>query len=886
MQDVTNRSRVDVAEVERDAEVLLAIFAEVLADAGRPRAAAALPLVAREPVALDDDDVLAATIGFHLIGIVEQRAAHRYRHVSEARGEMESGLWASTVRDQSAEALRSALASARVEIVLTAHPTEARRRTALEQYRELYALLPVERPVSQLRADERSEIAVALERLFRFGEVRIRKPDLEDEQRYVIDVLTENLPAALEASASRLSRACGREGLDLSAVEPRVTFATWVGGDRDGHPLVTGDVTREALARYRRAALALHRSAVERLVVRMGLSGLREPPPPELERATSAASGVLGEAADDALARREEEPFRAFARLVLARLPPDEGTRPGAYATSAELEHDLGLLARALDAVRAHRIARHDVLPLQRAARAFGFHLVRLDIRQNSRVHELAADELRASLPTPLGPYSSLDEPARLAWIEAELAETHGLVARGARPGEHASRVLDALAACREHLDERGGAGLGALIVSMTRSVSDLLVVHLLAREGGIFLRDDGGPAACPLEVVPLFETIEDLERAPSILAGYLRHAAVRRSAELRASGAKPTQQVMVGYSDSNKDGGICASLAAVNEAQRAMLETAAACGVALSFFHGRGGSLSRGAGPSHRFLSAMPTGALAGGLRLTEQGETILQKYGNVDQAAYNIELLTAGTVRRILLDERPHAVDAHVRSTLDVMASASRDKYRSLVDRPGFLPFFRAATPIDVIETSGIGSRPSRRTGQASLADLRAIPWVFAWGQSRFGITGWYGFGTGFFALSPADQEAFAARALEWPVARYLVSNVGIGVLASDMVMARAYAELAHDVPEATAILNDIEVELAHTRTALERIYGKPLERARDRISSLLALRAGGLVPLHRRQIELLARWRASSRSDETLRLSLLATVNAIAAGLRTTG
>jgi phosphoenolpyruvate carboxylase len=294
--------------------------------------------------------------------------------------------------------------------------------------------------------------------------------------------------------------------------------------------------------------------------------------------------------------------------------------------------------------------------------------------------------------------------------------------------------------------------------------------------------------------------------------------------------------------------------------------------------------------------------GALEGGLRLTEQGETIVQKYGNRETAAYNLELLTAGTVRRVALDRQanlnpdgPPGRSAAGESSaardmaLDEVARQARRAYESFVGAEGFVESFREATPIDVLETSGIGSRPSRRTGQATMADLRAIPWVFAWSQARFGITGWYGLGSGLTALEQADSAAFRALtsvALEWAPFRYIVANVSVGVLATDLVVARAYAELVTDDGRRARLMDAVESELALTRRMLEVVYGKPLEQARHRVSALFALRAEALRAVHRRQVELLARWRSAGRSDEQVRLSLLGTVNAIAAGLRTTG
>jgi phosphoenolpyruvate carboxylase len=895
MHDVTNRSRVDVAEVKREARALLALFAEVLADAGQGGAARALPLAEPAPEVRTGDDVLAATIGFQLLNVVEQRAAERYRAAAEARGEDESGLWGEALATLAGSvepgAIRDAIASARVEAVFTAHPTEARRLSALDMYRELYALLPAERPITELRDDEREALAAVLERLHRSGEIRVRKPEVADERAYVVDVVTRALPSALEASAARLRAAAERAKVPLHGAAPRIRFATWVGGDRDGHPLVTGDVTRASLVAYRRAAIELQRTALSRLAARLGLSALRQEPPAALTAAIARTAERLGPSATPALARNADEPWRTVLNLIALRLPAAEGApEPAAYGDPGELAADLRVLSEALRAVGAARVARAEVEPVLRQVETFGFHLVALDLRQNSRVHELALDRLLAATGRTER-YSSWGEPERLAWLEEEIARGRPFLPRFTALEGEAKTAVEAFAAAAEHLHAHGPAGLGSLIVSMTRSVSDLLAVVVLAREAGLFERDDDGPF-CPLPIVPLFETIDDLERAPSILDAFLARPVVRRGVAhvALARGLDPhVQQVMVGYSDSNKDGGTTASLRSLQVAERAMIEVGRRHGVLLELFHGRGGTLSRGAGPTHRFLSALPAGALAGGLRLTEQGETILQKYGNAGAAAYNLELLAAGTARRIALDRAAPPAPGALDAALDEVARHARAAYEALVTSKGFVEVFREATPIDVIETSGIGSRPSRRTGKASLADLRAIPWVFSWAQSRFGITGWFGLGSGLAALEAADPRAFAdlaAGALEWPPMRYIVANVSVGVLAADLSIAREYAALVPDEARRRRLVDAVSAELERTRAMLERVYGRPLAEARGRISALLALREDALRAVHRRQIELLAQWRAGGRADEAIRLALLGTVNAIAAGLRTTG
>ena len=911
MQDVNNRSRVDIAAVESRARALLSAFARVLVDLGKPEVAAVLPLVGTEPVPPlgSDDSTLALTIGFHLLALVEQHETERLRREMQRTGQAESGLCVSVRRELGATLspaqLRSELArvlpEVAVEIVLTAHPTEARRISAIEQYRELYTLLPTDRGLDELDPDERElmdPIEATLERLSRSDEVRLRKPGLADEHGLVLDIVGSVATRALPLLDQHFEHAFHQAGLDPEDLPlPRVRFASWVGGDRDGHPLVTPAVTAQTLLRQRETALELHRNALGRLARRLGLSGLRHPAPGLLTDAITRLASSLGPAATPALTRNPEEPWRTFVNLVAARLPPAQGPRPpSAYTHSNELVADLELLERSLVDIGAARLARTDVRPVRRAVLGMGFGLLALDLRQNSAVHDQATEELLQRAHVARSDFSHWPEPERLAFLEHELGSLRPFLPPNVTPGPSAASVRDSLGVLARHRAEHGhhAEGLGVYVVSMTRSVSDLLVPFVFAREVGL-LEDSADGPICPLEVVPLFETIDDLERAPAILERFLETPLVARSLAARYPDTRPIQTVMVGYSDSNKDGGLTASLWSLFKAETAMLEVASRRGIRLRFFHGRGGTLSRGAGPTHRFLSAQPDHALDGGLRLTEQGETVIQKYGTREAAAYNLELLTAGTLRRQLLDTSTSAVaprsasPAALEAAMDLVATASRRHYEAFVQAPGFIDFFRAVTPIDVIETSGIGSRPSRRTGQATVADLRAIPWVFSWAQSRWAITGWFGLGSGLAALEAADPQAFAAlasAALTWAPLRYTASNASVSVLGVDLDVARRYLELGASVPSTAHLSRAIEDELQLTRHHLERLYAGPLEERRDRIHRLVALRTTGLRSAHHRQLELLASWRSGDRQDEGLRVDLLATVNAIAAGLRTTG
>ena len=456
--------------------------------------------------------------------------------------------------------------------------------------------------------------------------------------------------------------------------------------------------------------------------------------------------------------------------------------------------------------------------------------------------------------------------------------------------------MLSCYRVVRDHIESHGRDGLGSLIVSMTRSLSDLLVVLLLAREAGLVSEETEG-LVCQMPVVPLFETIDDLHRGPAILQAFLDHPVVRRSLRDQArlnGGGMPVQQVMVGYSDSNKDGGPLASLWHVYRAQERLIEVGHAAGVRIRFFHGRGGTTSRGAGPTDRFLNALPHGALRGDLRLTEQGEVIGQKYANLITAAHNLELLLAGTTGVTLKRRREEKKGHRLAPVMDRLAQTSREVYQTLLKSDGFLEFWSQATPIDAIESSRIGSRPVRRTGKRTLADLRAIPWVFSWSQSRFSLSGWYGVGSALEDLranAPEDFQALREDAFDWPPLRYVISSAASSIAGADRDVMRMYAALATDPGIRDKFMGLIEAEYDRTHRALEAIFGGPLAEQRPRIHSMLSLRREGLRPLHVQQVESLRRWRAlrgvaDERLVEDLESQLLLTLSAIASGLGSTG
>lgn len=892
----------DLDKIAKDTCWLLQCFQEVLEDSGNSEVAALLPWLPKdqEVQSLPDCNraIQALSIAFQLLNQVEENAAAQIRRtVEDQEGPaVERGLWGQVLKQLVNDGcelskLTQGLRDLRVEPVLTAHPTEAKRATVLEHYRHLYLLL-VKRE-NRLwthfeRQTIRSEVKATLERLWRTGDIFLEKPDVASELRNVIYYLRRVFPAALPLSDLRLRQtwaALGGKPKDLAKSNclPVVTFSTWVGGDRDGHPLVTAEVTREALKELRVNALELLRQELIDLTRNLSLSDRIQAVLPALTEAIQTSAKLCGEAGRQALERNPNEPWRQWVNLMLCRLPGGTCSEAN-YRQAQELNSDLDLLEDSLKAVGADRLIEADLGPVQRVIKAFGFHLATLDVRQNSAFHDRAVEQLLSAAGLTDHGFSSWSEERRLAFLQEELASPRPFVRPDLKLEPEADAVLSCFRVLRAEWEAHGGAGLGALIVSMTRSLSDLLTVYLFAREVG-FLKDSGCGLYCPMPVVPLFETVEDLDRSPKILSDFLRHPLTQAGVSVRQG----VQQVMVGYSDSNKDGGLIASLWGLYRAQARMTDIAQEQGVRIRFFHGRGGTISRGAGPTGRFIRALPAGTLGGDLRLTEQGETIAQKYANQISAVYNLELLQAGTAAatlgKVVLEACP---SSGLEPILDRLAEWSRKNYSDLLNGPGFLTFFAQATPIDVIEQTRIGSRPARRSGKRTLTDLRAIPWVFSWSQARFFLSGWYGVGSALERLQQEQPEAYQLvreQFLRWPPIHYILSNAATSIMTADPSIMQEYAQLVEDEAVRAQMLNLILTEYRRTRQHLQNLYGGVLEDCRPDPARPLARRQQPLRLLHQRQIELLRRWRSTPDSEELLS-KLLLVVNAIAAGLRTTG
>lgn len=844
---------------------------------------------------LSSQAVHVYSLAFQILNMVEENTANqsRRREVDGSTSRIEKGRWREVLPtlkvSLSADQILERIRGARVEPALTAHPTEAKRATVLAHYRQLYLLqvrLENQMYSSSERTAIRDEIKAHMERLYRTGEVYITRPEILSELRNVVHYLGTVFPEVLVLMVRRFMRAWSREGLPAEKlapgpVFPGLSFGNWVGGDRDGHPFVTAEVTRETLITLRQTALDLQHRELSRLAGLLSLSA-EYPLPSKLLCRMEELKVICGAESSNALNRNTGEPWRQFLNLVSLRIPKraDEISASD-YPFASELVRDLELLAEGLHEIGAKRLSFEDVYPVIQIAHTFGFHLAKLDIRQNSAVFEKALGQFVQASARHGGAWETRSPVSRADLIRTELREPKTFIDAWAFAGAEADQVRALCKVVQEHGARCGFEGFGSIIVSMTRSAEDLFSVFLLAREGGLAKFEDG-LVTMPLPVVPLFETIDDLKNSDAILREYLGTPNASRSIET----LNTPQDCMIGYSDSNKDGGIIASFWGLYKAQQRLILVGEQYGIALRFFHGRGGTISRGAGPTDRFLGALPPNAVRHGIKVTEQGETISQKYANLLTASYNLEVLLAGTIRQgSLVSSTPQP--KHIEATLEYLALWSCNSYRELVTQDGFGEFFRKVTPVDVIEQSKIGSRPARRSGANSLEDLRAIPWVFAWNQSRFLLSGWFGVGTALQRLRadyPALWDELKSSGARWAPAYYLFLNIETSLYSASEEIMRMYATLCDDQHRRDQFLEGILAEFNRSRLLMAELLSSPFAERRPRMFKTLALREPPLKELHQAQVELLKSYRRDAKQEDLS--TLLLVTNAIASGLRTTG
>lgn len=894
-------------KIKSDLQLVMSSFKSMLISLGEGELAGLLPWVNQAPSSASQqkvpDEKLAQAIGmsFELLNLVEENTATQFRRKTETLFGLEAirGSWGETLHQWKKagidpKEIAALLPKVKVMPVLTAHPTEAKRVTVLDIHRELYLLLVKnENPIwsTSEKAVLQEQIVALLERWWRTGEMYLQKPTLQNERKNLMHYFVNVFPEALQLSDQRLDNAWQAMGYDPHLLQwpeqyPLLHFGSWVGGDRDGHPFVTPEFTASTLQLHRQAALKILKTSLSQLASKLSFSGHLNPASEAFTTLIQDRAKALGSAGQKALNRNPLEPWRQFVNLILARLQNTiesnvNGEDASFYRRSSELSADLKLLREELIQINAARIAKDLLFPVERMVQCFGFHLAKLDIRQNSAYHEKALRQILQAAGFTDADYGSWSEEKRLAFLNEELTINRPFVVAGTSCGPEADQLLGYYRELKTYIDRYGPDGIGSLIVSMTRSLSDLLVVYLFLREVDLL--------NTPLPVVPLLETIEDLKAGGEILEAFLMHPlTVKRRKDNHIN----VQEVMLGYSDSNKDGGVLTSRWSIYKAEQQLTEIGNRCGVLLCFFHGRGGSISRGGGKIHRFMESMPPGSVSGQIKMTVQGETIANQFANLLNATYNLEMFISGTARQAMISQGDqHEQQLH--PVMDRLVSIAQQQYRELLDHPGFIKFYSHATPIDVLEQSKIGSRPARRTGKRSLEDLRSIPWVFSWNQSRFNLTGWFGTGTALKQLQEKFPEDFAhlkKMADQWPFLKYRLIQIETNLLNADASIMKAFADLVPDDQVRsdlmTLILNDYEDGLQE----IESLMHVPASERRIAQVENVKLRGGALVILHRMQIQAIKQWRAqkeaNSEESDQLLLKLLLLVNAISGGLKGTG
>ncbi len=843
-----------------------------------------------------------------LANVAEDIHRERRRAVHVAAGEppQNSSLAATYLKLDSAEldsaTVADALTGALVSPVITAHPTETRRRTVFDTQHRITELMRL-RLHGHTQTEDARDINRELRRhiltLWQTALIRLSRLKIQDEietgLRYYQAAFFEVIPQV----NAEVRTALQARWPDAHLLEqPMLRPGSWIGGDRDGNPNVTADVVRLATGSASYAALDHYFAEIAALEQELSMSA-------RLVNVSDELAALADKCHEPA---RADEPYRRALRVIHGRLTataaeildsqPEHELDLGLerYLAPAELLADLDVIDRSLRSNGSGVLADHRLASLREAVRVFGFHLSGLDLRQNSDVHEEVVAELLAWAGVHPD-YRSLPEPERIELLVAELAtrrplsrhfgsSPERLIADDADLSELARKELDIVAAAARAVHVFGPQAIPNYIISMCQSVSDMLEAAILLKEVGLL--DASGPEPyAPVGIVPLFETIADLQRGSSILEAALDLPLYRAMVSARGD----SQEVMLGYSDSNKDGGYLAANWALYRAELDLVESARKTGIRLRLFHGRGGTVGRGGGPSYDAILAQPPGAVSGSLRITEQGEVIAAKYAEPRIAHRNLETLLAATLEATLLDvEGLGDAAGPAYEVLDELAARAQHAYTELVhETPGFVDYFKASTPVSEIGALNIGSRPTSRKPTTSISDLRAIPWVLAWSQSRVMLPGWYGTGSAFESwVAEGDGRLDVLRDLyrRWPFFRTVLSNMAQVMAKSDMGLAARYSELVEDEALRRRVFDKIVDEHERTIRMHKLITGQDdLLADNPPLARSVFNRFPYLEPLNHLQVELLRRYR-SGDDDELVQRGILLTMSGLATALRNSG
>lgn len=843
--------------------------------------------------------VRAFTTFFYLANVAEQthRLDEEGARSAGPRGFLEATIDRVAAAGIGADLVAEVVGRLELRPVFTAHPTEAARRSILTKTADIARLLERrgDPRITESEAERiRRRLGELVDLIWQTDELRRERPTPLDEARSAIYYLDEIFREVAAEVGAELDHQLERIGVGLPPTSAPLRFGNWVGGDRDGNPNVTPELTIEVLELQHRHALRGLITAVEELSSELSNSERIVDVTPELRAALERDAAVLPGVHQRFSNLSAGELYRQKCAFIHARLhhtrdriETEAVHQPGLdYASAGELLDELMMMQRSLETNRGEEIARGRIRRLIRRVAAFGFHLAVMDIREHSTKHHDVLARLY-DRSGELADYASLGAGERFDLLAAELSQPRPLAPAAIAPTGEAMRTLETLHTVRRALDRFGDDIIESYIVSETRGGEDILAAAVLAREVGLI---DIHSDVARIGFVPLLETIEEVNDAGRILDELLRCEPYRRIVSLRGD----LQEVMLGYSDSNKHGGITTSQWGLYQASRALRDVALRHGVELRIFHGRGGTVGRGGGPTGEAIMAQPWGTVDGRIKITEQGEVIADKYGLPTLAASNLELTLAATIEASLLhrtSRQPDDVLARWDRVMDRVSDAAYTAYRDLVERPDLVPYFQTATPVEELAALNIGSRPTRRPGggddNVGLGGMRAIPWVFGWTQSRQIVPGWFGVGTGLTAAFEAGEwDEIVQMYEQWSFFRTFVSNVEMTLTKTDMTVATRYVETLV-APEHQSVFATILEEFERTRDRILAITGDG--RLLDRnpiLQRTLAVRDRYLDPISYLQVSLLKRARDDGENSDRLERALLLSVNGLAAGLRNTG
>ena len=832
---------------------------------------------------------------FQLANLVEQvhRTAELRRNRREARTWLRDALDRIVTRGLDPELVRSTITRLEFRPVFTAHPTESARRSVLNKVVVIADLVEDlgRGPTDAERTRIERRLRELVELLWQTSELRSGRPRPEDEAQNVLYYVNHLYSSAVPALLEDVDEELARLGVELEFATSPLRFGSWVGGDRDGNPFVTPQVTADVLVLQHDLGIRRLVASLDELVQTLSNSTAIVGVSDELLQSLERDRQALPEVHERYVRLDAEEPYRLKCSYIRRRLV-DTRSRiaartphvPGAdYLGSEELLEDLAVIHRSLLANKGELVAHGSVRRFAQLVATFGLRLMTLDVREHAEKHRALLAQLYDSLGELDRPFGSLDADERFAVLSRELASPRPLTSAWSRLDEAGERTLSTFRVIADALDRFGGGVVESYVISMTKGPDDLLAAVVLAREVGLV---SVRASVARIGFVPLLETVTELRGAGPLLDAVLRDPSYRSVVAARGD----IQEVMVGYSDSNKDAGVTTSLWEIHKAQRALRDVAHGHGVHLRLFHGRGGTVGRGGGPSGEAILAQPHGTVDAFLKVTEQGEVISDKYSLAELGRENLEVSLAAVIESSLLHQESRQLPgtlARWAETMDVVSNAAEAAYRRFVGQPGLAEYFSSSTPVAELGELNLGSRPSHRPGASTdLAALRAIPWVFGWTQSRQVVPGWYGVGYGIAAARSEGRGPVLEEMYErWPFFRTFVANVEMTLVKTDLGIARRYVErLTHE--SLWPILEQITAEHDRTVGGVLALTGEDeLLDSRPLLRRTLQVRDDYLRPMHHLQVELLGR-RRSGDEDAELQRALLLTVNGIAAGLRNTG